>query len=252
MDLQLAGRTALVTGGSGAIGQAIARTLAAEGAPVAIGWHNNPDPAADLVQSITAGGGRVCAVRLDQADPDTTAAGLRRVEAEFGSIDVLVAAAVSWPSLEPETRKSLADTLITNTVGTLSTVEGVLPGMRRRGWGRIVLISTDLVDQPMPYGTGYPAAKGAIEAAARVWAAREAGHGILTNVIRPGFTLTDTALTTPGLGQAAIDAESARTPTAHICTPDDVASAVTCLASGANGHINGEVLSIAGGRKLTR
>lgn len=146
----------------------------------------------------------------------------------------------------------LADGLITNTVGTLSLIDAVLPGMRKANWGRLVLISTDIVEQPMPAGMAYPSAKGALETAAKVLAVREARHGILTNVVRPGFTLTERALTTPGLGQQAVDAEAAKTPTRRICTPEDVASAAVYLGSAANGHCNGEVLSVAGGRQLTR
>ncbi|MCK2213286.1 SDR family oxidoreductase [Actinomadura sp. ATCC 31491] len=124
--------------------------------------------------------------------------------------------------------------------------------MRAAGWGRVVLISSDVVGQPMPAAATYPAAKGALEAAALVLAVREARHGVLTNVVRPGFTRTERALTHPGFGQEAIDAEGARTPTGRICTPEDVASTVAYLASAANGHVNGEVVSVAGGRHLTR
>lgn len=123
--------------------------------------------------------------------------------------------------------------------------------MRSLRWGRIVVVSTDIVEQPMAGPLAYAAAKGALEtAAARVLAVREASHGILTNVVRPGFTLTDRALT-PALRPAAIE-EAARTPTRRICTPEDVASAVTYLGSAANDHINGQVLSVAGGRELVR
>jgi NAD(P)-dependent dehydrogenase (short-subunit alcohol dehydrogenase family) len=104
----------------------------------------------------------------------------------------------------------------------------------------------------MPAAAGYPAAKGAIEVAARVLASREARHGVLTNVVRPGFSLTDRALTTPGFGQAVVDAEAEKTPTRRICTPQDVANLVAYLGSAVNGHVNGEVISVAGGRELTR
>lgn len=166
---------------------------------------------------------------------------------------MLVANAVVWPERAPaDTWETLLDGLTANVVGTMALVEAVLPGMRARGWGRIVLISSDVVEQPLPAAVAYPAAKGALETAARVLAAREARHGILTNVVRPGFTLTDRALTMPGFGRAVVDAEGAKTPTGRICTPAEVAAAVAFLGSAANGHINGEVVSLAGGRHLTR
>lgn len=69
-------------------------------------------------------------------------------------------------------------------------------------------------------------------------------------MVRTGFTLTERALTYPGFGQEVVDAESARTPTGRICTPEDVAALILYLASDANGHVNGEVVSVAGGRHL--
>ena len=126
-----------------------------------------------------------------------------------------------------------------------------MPGMRAANWGRIVVVSTDIVEQPMAGPLAYATAKGALETAARVLAVREARHGILTNVVRPGFTLTQRALTSASLGPAAVE-EAAHTPTGRICTPDEIASAVTYLGSAANGHVNGQALSIAGGRELIR
>nr|WP_296068286.1 SDR family oxidoreductase [uncultured Actinoplanes sp.] len=244
MDLGLDEKVALVTGASGEIGRAVARAFAAEGATVAAGWHSNEERAREAVQPFA----RASTVRLDQRDPHSAQTAVRAV----GPVDVLVANAVAWPSRQPDTWDTLLDGLTANVAGTLALIDAVLPAMRSNGWGRIVLISSDVVKQPMPAGVAYPAAKGALETAARVLAAREARYGILTNVVRPGFTLTERALTAPGFGQSVIDAEAAKTPTGRICTPEDVASTVVYLGSAANGHVNGETVSVAGGRQLTR
>jgi NAD(P)-dependent dehydrogenase (short-subunit alcohol dehydrogenase family) len=248
MDLGLNGRVALVTGASGAIGSAVAQALGAEGAWVAAGWHGNEAGARQAVDAVT----RAMTVRMDQRDRLSPEAVIAEVSAALGPVAVLVANAVAWPERGPDSWDSLLDGFTANVVGTLALIEAALPGMRAAGFGRIVVISSDVVEQPLPAGVVYPAAKGALETAARVLAAREARHGILTNVVRPGFTLTERALTTPGFGQAVVDAEAARTPTGRIGTPRDVASAVAYLGSAANGHVNGEVLSVAGGRHLTR
>ncbi|WP_462202865.1 SDR family NAD(P)-dependent oxidoreductase [Frankia sp. CcWB3] len=242
----------LVTGASGAIGAAVARLFAHEGAYVGVGWHHNEEGARRLVDAIVRTGGKGVAVRLDQRDHGSVEAAVGEVRTTLGEITVLVANAVAWPTGPTETWESLTDSLTANVTGTMAAVGAVLPGMRNAGWGRLVLVSSDLVEQPLPAAVSYPAAKGSLETAARVLAAREARYGILTNVVRPGFTLTDRALSAPWLGQKAVDAEAAKTPTGGICTPEDVASAVAYLGSAANSHINGEVLSVTGGRHLTR
>ncbi|NIJ14031.1 3-oxoacyl-[acyl-carrier protein] reductase [Saccharomonospora amisosensis] len=252
MDLGIDGRVVLVTGASGAIGSAISRVFAAEGARVAAAWHSNEAGARSLVDSIIESGGEAMTVRIDHRDQESIADSVRQVEHEFGEVAILVANAVSWPTTMTDTWESLTDGLTTNTAGTMAVIGAVLPGMRKAGWGRLVLISTDIVEQPMAAGVAYSAAKGALETATKVLAVREARHGILSNVVRPGFTLTERALTTPGFGRKAVDSEAAKTPTRRICTPQDVASAVAYLGSAANGHANGEVLSVAGGRHLTR
>jgi NAD(P)-dependent dehydrogenase (short-subunit alcohol dehydrogenase family) len=197
-------------------------------------------------------GGRACSVHLNHGDLSAVPAVIEEVADRLGPICVLVANAVQWPSFDSDEVGGLATALAVNTVGPAALIDAVLPGMRSAGWGRIVVVSTDVVEQPMAGPIAYATAKGALETAARVLAVREARHGILTNIVRPGFTLTDKAVNAPFLGPEAIAQESAKTPTGRICTPDDIATAITYLASAANGHINGQTVSLAGGRELVR
>lgn len=252
METGLSNKVALVTGASGAIGKATASHLAAEGASVAVSWHTNHGGAMDLVNAITRAGGQACAVQLDHGDLTTAQGTIDEITERLGPISVLVANAVQWPSFDADEIGGLTTSLALNTVGPAALIHAVLPAMRTAGWGRIVAVSTDIVEQPMAGPLAYATAKGALETAARVLAVREARHGILTNIVRPGFTLTDKALNAPFLGPEAVAAESAKTPTGRICTPEDIAAAITFLASTANGHINGQTLSLAGGRELVR
>lgn len=252
METGLSKKVALVTGASGAIGSAAARHLAAEGASVAVSWHTNRDGAQDVVDLITKAGGRACAVHLDHGDLGTVPGVIEQITERLGPITVLIANAVQWPSFDADEIGGLTASLAVNTIGPAALIDAALPAMRTAGWGRVVVVSTDIVEQPMAGPFAYAAAKGSLEAIARVLAVREARHGILTNIVRPGFTLTDKALNTPFLGPKAVAAESEKSPTGRICTPKDIATAITYLASAANGHINGQTLSLAGGRELVR
>ncbi|WP_250006528.1 SDR family NAD(P)-dependent oxidoreductase [Actinoplanes sp. M2I2] len=252
METGLSRKVALVTGASGAIGTATALHLAAEGASVAVSWRTNLDGARAVVDTVTRAGGRACAVRLDHGDPAAAPAVIDEVTERLGPVAALVANAVQWPSFDADEIGGLTTSLAVNTTGPAALIDAALPAMRSAGWGRVVVVSTDIVEQPMAGPLAYATAKGALETVARVLAVREARHGILTNVVRPGFTLTDKALNAPFPGPEAIAAESRKTPTGRICTPDDVAAAITYLASAANGHVNGQTLSLAGGRELVR
>ncbi len=216
-----------------------------------MGWHQHGEGATEVVDRITREGGEAIAIQLDQGSPAQSTRTLSEIESSLGVVQILVVAGVTWPTPE-ESWGRLVSGLMDNLASPIACVERALPGMRRSGWGRVVTISTDLVDQPMPGTAAYAAAKGGLEAATRVWAVREAKHGVLSNVVRPGFTLTDEVMNMPGLGHPAVDAEAARTPTARICTPQDVAQAVAFLATDSNTHINGQTLSVGGGRELSR
>ncbi|GIJ32609.1 SDR family NAD(P)-dependent oxidoreductase [Micromonospora sediminimaris] len=252
METGLSNKVALVTGASGAIGRATALRLAAEGASVAVSWYTNHNSALDVVEAITRAGGRACAIHLDHHSLTTMPGVIEEIAERLGPVSALIANAVQWPSFDTDEIGGLTTSLAVNTVGPLALIDAALPAMRATGWGRVVVVSTDIVAQPMAGPLAYATAKGALETAARVLAVREARHGILTNIVRPGFTLTDKALTAPFLGPEAVAAESAKTPTGRICTPEDVATAVTYLASAANGHVNGQTVSLAGGRELVR
>ncbi|MFV2108798.1 SDR family NAD(P)-dependent oxidoreductase [Micromonospora sp. LOL_015] len=216
METGLLNKVALVTGASGAA----ARHLAAEGASVAVSWHTNRAAAAEVVNAIAQAGGDACPVHLDHGDLAAAQGVVEQVTTRLGPISVLVANAVQWPAFDADEIGGLTTSLAVNTVGPVALIDAALPAMRAAGWGRIVAVSTDIVEQPMAGPLAYATAKGALETAARVLAVREARHGILTNIVRPGFTLTDKALNAPFLGPKAVAAESEKTSTGRICTPE--------------------------------
>lgn len=250
MHLGLDGRVAIVSGGSGAIGTAVGRALAAEGAAVALTYHTGQDRAEALVVEITSSGGTAVAVQYDMETSGGAQEAVTAVADTLGPVTVAIANAVRWPTRSDDEMVGLHASLLANTLGPAALIEAVLPTMRSAGWGRVVTVSSDVVEQPMAGPSSYVAAKMGLEGVTRVLAVREARHGVLSNVVRPGLTLTERGATY--LGQDVFDQEAARTPTGRVCTPAEVASAVAFLASAANGHVNGQVVSIAGGRELMR
>lgn len=247
MDLGLQDRVALVTGASGGLGAAIARTLAAEGARVAIGYHTGQDQAKQLASQIPA----AITVRHDLADPATIAAAARAITAAWGRLDILVTCAWASPGWAPpdhpaESTPASAwqDQLRLNAEGTAYTIQAVLPPMRAAGWGRIVMLSSGAADGA-PGLEQYSAAKAALHGLARSLA-RSAGHsGILTNVVMPGLIATERhrqAIPEPVLAQIA-----AAGPTGHLATEDDVAQLVAFLVSAANQSVTGAEIHVGHG-----
>ncbi|MEU7166095.1 SDR family NAD(P)-dependent oxidoreductase [Streptomyces morookaense] len=250
MDLGLQGKRVLVTGATQGIGKATAQAFAAEGARVVITYHSAPDKAEQLVEEL-GGAERAYAVPLDLNDPDAIAAGVRAAEERWGGIDVVVANAQTWVWVDPDKQPPLEDlpvdewfaTMRANVEGHIRTVRHTLRGMRERGWGRVVLLSSVTAQTGMPGSEIYSAAKSALHGFARglMWNS----DGILVNVVAPGGTVTEQlANVDPKLIEKSIQ----ETPSGRLTTADEVAQLIVFLGSAGNGNINGEVIHTAGGR----
>jgi 3-oxoacyl-[acyl-carrier protein] reductase len=251
VDLGLKDRTAVVTGASGGIGREIARAYAAEGADVVVTYHGSEDDAAGVVAGIEEAGGRARAVRYALGDPASAEALVAAALDWTGRIDVLVNNAVEWFGRfpDPDLRfEELADDewvpgLRRNIEGAVQLTRLAVPGMRERGWGRVTHVSTGGVVEGVT-GEYYTAAKAALHGFNRASAFNLGPHGVLTNVVMPGFTRT------------ARNAERAdahghryaeRAPIRRLLDAAEVARAVVFLGSAANTGITGQVIGVTGG-----
>ncbi|MEQ4723310.1 SDR family oxidoreductase [Nonomuraea sp. B19D2] len=250
MDLGLADKRVLITGATRGIGLATARVFAAEQARVAITYHTS-DAAAKRVVEELGGEDRACALPYDLADPDSIRQAVSAVEERWGGVDVVVANAQSWVWINPEDIPPYQDFPMDhwlglfreNVEGHLWTVRQALGGMRERGWGRIVLLSSVTATHGNPGSELYSAAKAALHGFVRglMWTR----DGVLANVVAPGGTLTESLeAVDPVLLERAVQ----ETPSGRLSTADDVARLIVFLCSAANGNINGEVVHTAGGR----
>jgi len=250
MDLGLNDKRVMITGATSGIGLATAHEFAAEGARVAFTYNRNAERAAEIVEEL-GGDTRAYAIRYDLRDPASIDAAVTAVEHHWGGIDVLVANALSFawvdltraPLFEDRPTEEWAAQLRANVDGHLRTIQRAVGGMRERGWGRIVLLSSVVAHHGRPGSEIYGASKAAMHGFARglMWGR----GGVLVNVVAPGAT------TTESLERVSPDvvAEAERnTPSGRLSSPGDVARVIAFLCSEANDAVNGELVHTAGGR----
>ncbi len=249
------GRTALVTGGSRGIGRAIALGLAADGAAaVAITYRKDDEAAATTVADLEAAGATARAYRADGnvlADLDAAA---EAVLADLGPVDVLVNNAGiasrghTVVDTEPEEQERL---LRVHALGPAQLCKRLVPAMRERPRGDVVMISSAATRRLAANSSPYNMAKAAMEALAFTLAKEERRHGIHVNVVAPGLVDTEMGrrLVKATAGVEDIHALDASMPFGRVCAPEDVADVVRYLVGDAAAYVTGERIYVdAGGQ----
>ncbi|MGF6882525.1 3-oxoacyl-[acyl-carrier protein] reductase [Nocardia sp. GAS34] len=244
MDAQkvLAGRVALVTGGSRGIGRATAEALAAAGAAVAVNYRSRKDEAEVVVAEIERAGGRGKVVGADVSVAAEVDAMVERVRAEFGEIDILVnnAGTGVFRTVEQLTEHEFDRTLAVNLKSAFLCTQAVLPGMRARGWGRIVNVSSVAARTGGAVGVHYNASKAGLEGLTRGYAAAVGREGVTVNAVAPGPIDTEMAapLKAAGIGD--------QLPVGRMGEPAEIADVVMMLVG--NGFVTGQTVGVNGGR----
>ena len=235
-------KRALVTGGSGGIGAAICRRLAASGHHVIVHANRSGEKAAAVVGEILGAGGSAEAVGFDVTDRDATAAALTAL-LETGAIQVLVNNAgihadAVFPGMSGDQWDSVVDVSLNGFFNVTRPL--VLPMIRTR-WGRIITISSVAGIIGNRGQVNYSAAKGALHAASKALALELASRGITVNAVAPGIIATD-------MSEGAFDSEAIQklVPMKRAGKPEEVADLVAFLASDQAGYISGQVVSING------
>jgi NAD(P)-dependent dehydrogenase (short-subunit alcohol dehydrogenase family) len=250
-DARLAGRTALVTGASSGIGEAVARVLAASGATVAVAGRD-PERTQAVVDTITASGGTAVAVIGDlNTHPDAVRdLAARATEALGGRVDVLVNNAGVYPVgptalLADDDAEAL---WATNVRAPHVLVGALAPAMVERGSGVVVNIGSWMSRVGVPFTALYPATKAAVEQLTRAWAAEFGPHGVRVSTVSPGATAT------PGNADShdVLAQMTAGTPAGAPVRPVDVAFAVRWVASDEATFVHGATIDVDGGLAATR
>ena len=237
-------RVALVTGGSGGIGQEVCRRLAADGMSVGVLYAGSATNAEQVVGSITGAGGRALAVSGDVADEGEMAAAFDLVEQEYGGVDVVVHTA-GIMLLSPVATLELDDLDRMHRINIRgSFVVAQLAGNRVRSGGAIINFSSSVTKLRFPTYAAYAASKAAVEALTAILARELRGRDITVNAVAPGPTATPLFL--DGKSQEEIDNLASAPPLERLGTPDDVAEVVSFLAGPAR-WVNGQTVYANGG-----
>lgn len=259
MDLGLTGRVALVTGASAGIGHAVAAALAAEGASLVVCAREPDRLAAAAAELGQQRGVEVVPVACDVTHPDSAPRLLSAAEHAFGRVDVLVNNAGSpvGKRLDSLTDDDWRAAFESNFLSAVRLAQACLPGMRARGWGRIINVASTSARMPDPWFAPYAAAKAALVNFTRTLAAAHSAEGVLSTCVLPGVTRTPGVEANAAAAAAAsgrsvdevLAATTARAPIAsgRLGEPHEVAAAVAFLASDAASWITGACLAVDGG-----
>jgi len=247
--VNLRGKAALVTGGVRGIGEAIAIALAESGAAVVVNYRSSADRAQALVskhKNIKS------AIKADLSVPGEVETMMAQINKEMGAIDILVNNAgtqLAVSSIEDMTLELWKKVFDINLTSSMLCSKLVIPGMKRKGWGRIINISSiSARSGGGPGGIPYASSKGAMSTFTKGLAKELGSSGITVNAVAPGVILTD--LHDQFSTKENLENLRKMTPLARLGTPADISGAVLFLASDSASYITGETISINGGLRM--
>jgi len=250
--MELEGRVALVTGGGRGIGRAVSLALAEDGADVAINYRRDEEAAADTIAEIEKLGRRAekyhASVDSWEEDEAMVAAAL----SDFGAIDILVnnaGIASRGHSVVDTDPTEFERVWRIHTFGSFALAKLVLPSMRKRPRGDIVMVSSNATVHMAGWSSPYNVAKAGLEALARTLAKEERRNNVHVNVVAPGLVETEMGrrLVKGAMGVDDIGALNAGSAFGHVCTPEEVADVVRFLVSDAAAYLTDQKVTVDGG-----
>jgi 3-oxoacyl-[acyl-carrier protein] reductase len=248
--LDLAPRTALVTGGSRGIGLAAAQLLARAGARVAINYRKDETAARRAVETIRASGGEAVALKADVSRPEEARKLVEDAAAAWGRLDILVSNAGIWEE-DVAGRGDVAvwdRTYEVNLRGSFLVTDAAVRHLAEHG-GSVVLLSSTAGQRGEARHSAYAASKGALISYAKSLAAELGPRGIRVNCVAPGWVDTDMTVSALG-GPADRKAIESAIPLGRVASPEDIAGPILFLVSELARHVQGEVLNVNGGSVL--
>jgi 3-oxoacyl-[acyl-carrier protein] reductase len=245
--LTLAGRNALVTGGSRGIGRAVSSLFGRLGARVAIGYARDEDAARAAAAEVEAAGSRAVCLPADLAVPGEAGRLVARAEEALGPLDVVVLNHGIWKraAIDTMTEAEWEETMRVNLFSVREACSEAVRRMKPRGRGAIVLVASTAGQRGEPFYSHYAASKGAVIAMTKSLASELGGTGLRVNCVSPGWVTTD--MTRDAIAQAPDDAIRRAIPIGRPGEPEEIAGPVAFLASDLASYLHGQVLSVNGG-----
>lgn len=248
MQIDLTGRLALVTGGSGQLGRVMCQTLARCGADVVVHYHKNAQEAQRVVDTIRALGRRSMAVQADVTLAPEVQSMKHSIEAELGPVDIIVNNAViqyRWMPVLDQPLEDFDSQYRSCILHNVLMAQTFVPPMLQRQYGRVIGINTECAMQNDPGQAAYVAGKRGMDGVLRVLAKEVGAHQITVNQVAPGWTISEDHP----------DSEDALTyrqkvPMKRRGTDQDIANLVAFLASDLAGFITGQYISVSGGNVM--
>lgn len=251
--VDLTGKTALVTGGAKGIGRAVATALAESGANVVVNYLSSREQAEELVRGLAAHGGKATALNADVASAEDVEGLFQRAEEYLGgAVDILVNNAgtqVKLSTIEGMTLELWERVIAINLTSAMLCCRRAIPGMKRKGWGRIVNISSISGSSGGgPGGAAYASAKGGMSSLSKALAKELGSTGVTSNAVAPGVILTE--LHEKFSTHENLEQARKSTLVGRLGEPAEVAGAVLFLISDSASYITGETIAVNGGLRL--
>ena len=237
---ELRGKVALVTGSSRGIGRAVAIELAKAGADVAVNFLKKEKEARITLEQINTAGRRGILLQADVSKAGDITGMIGTLENELGAVDILVNnAAIARPqSMDEITESDWDQVLDMNLKSVFLVTQAIVPGMRKRRWGRIINISSGASQTGGIVGLHYSASKAGLEGLTRAYAAQLVKEGVTANAVAPSLIETDMI--------RGLEIKKERLPMGRLGRPEEVAEAVVFLAG--NAYTTGQTVYLNGGR----
>ena len=260
MELGLAGRSCVVTGASRGIGRDVAERFCAEGASVLLVARGAEDLQVATAAAAT-GRGRAEALAIDVTADDAAQRVTAAAEESFGQVDVLVnnAGTARWRRLEDVPDEDWREAWELNVMAPMRLMRAVVPGMRERGFGRIVNVSSTSGKRPSAMMPEYSVAKAALLSLSRLYADANARNGVLVNAVCPGPTKSEMWMEAGGLldqsrdaagedsREKALEAAGGKRPIGRLAEPEEIGAVITFLCSERASYVAGAAWSVDGG-----